>query len=215
MRLRLIPAAIALAAFTLPAAAQQFSADLVRTGAEQSPPGKIYVSEGKVRMENADGHGGALIADGAAGKTYVLMPQRKMYMDLATSGGKLAEALMPVDVDNPCPQWQKMAQAGEHETGSWSCKNLGDERVNGRTAVKYAATASDGKVHYAWLDRKLHFLVKTQDPDGDGMELRNIKEGAQPASLFEPPADYQKLDMGNMMQQMLQHMQQQQGAGHP
>jgi hypothetical protein len=32
------------------------------------------------------------------------------------------------------------------------------------------------------------------------MELRNIKEGPQPASLFEIPSDYTKFDMGSMMQ---------------
>jgi len=31
--------------------------------------------------------------------------------------------------------------------------------------------------------------------------MRNIQEGAQPASLFEIPAGYTKMDMGSMMQQ--------------
>jgi hypothetical protein len=32
-------------------------------------------------------------------------------------------------------------------------------------------------------------------------ELRNIQEGTQSASLFEIPAGYTKMDIGNMMQQ--------------
>jgi len=34
----------------------------------------------------------------------------------------------------------------------------------------------------------------------DSGELRNIQEGPQPASLFDPPSDYKKMDMGAMMQ---------------
>jgi hypothetical protein len=33
------------------------------------------------------------------------------------------------------------------------------------------------------------------------MELRNIQEGSQPASLFEIPAGYTKFDMGGAMRQ--------------
>jgi hypothetical protein len=35
---------------------------------------------------------------------------------------------------------------------------------------------------------------------GGGIELTNIKEGAQPASLFAIPAGYTRFDMGAMMQ---------------
>jgi hypothetical protein len=41
--------------------------------------------------------------------------------------------------------------------------------------------------------------VKWQGKDSGG-ELRNIQEGSQPASLFEVPAGYTKMDMGGMMQ---------------
>jgi hypothetical protein len=36
------------------------------------------------------------------------------------------------------------------------------------------------------------------------MELRNIKEAAQPAELFQIPADYKKLDASQMRQGMPQ-----------
>jgi hypothetical protein len=42
--------------------------------------------------------------------------------------------------------------------------------------------------------------VKTDDLNG-GIELHNIQEGSQPASLFEIPAGYTKFDMGAMMRQ--------------
>jgi hypothetical protein len=42
--------------------------------------------------------------------------------------------------------------------------------------------------------------VKWEGKSNSG-ELRNIQEGAQPASLFEIPAGFTKMDLGGMMQQ--------------
>ena len=41
--------------------------------------------------------------------------------------------------------------------------------------------------------------ASTGPKNGSG-EMQNIKEGPQPASLFEIPAGYTKMDMGGMMQ---------------
>jgi hypothetical protein len=191
-----------------PAVAQQFSADLVMQGREASP-GKIYVADGKVRMENVGGPG-VMLADARANSAYVLMPQQKMYLDMKMTG-RMTQVFMPVNPNNPCPQWQEMAKEAHKDASQWSCKRVGNETVNGRSTVKYQAASPQGEVHYAWLDTKLNFLMKTQDPDGKGMELKNIKEGAQPASLFEIPAGYQKMDMQQMMQQRMQ----QRGGGKP
>src|SRR5579872_1399382 len=102
-RLALIALAFA-AVISSPAAAQQFSADLVTAGKEAAP-GKIYVSNGKVRMENA-GARGTFLADARANTAYVLMPQQKMYMDMK-SAGRMTQVFMPVDPENPCPQCRK------------------------------------------------------------------------------------------------------------
>jgi hypothetical protein len=210
MTLRHAAIALGFACFiACPAAAQQFSADLVTTG-RQGGPAKIYVSDGKVRMENQSAGPGTMLADAHANTAYVLMPQQKMYIDMK-SAGRMTQVFMPVDPNNPCPQWQAMAKEGRKDTTDWTCKRIGSETVNGRSTVKYQAASPQGETHYAWLDTRLKFLVKTQDPDGKGMELQNIKEGAQPASLFEIPAGYQKMDMTQMMQQM----QQQRGGAKP
>ena len=77
----------------------------------------------------------------------------------------------------------------------------GPEIANGRPAEKWELTATMANqtinVH-VWLDAKWHFVVK-QESAGITGELANIKEGPQPASLFEIPSDYQKMDMGAMM----------------
>ena len=81
-----------------------------------------------------------------------------------------------------------------------SCHKVGNETINGRSTVKYEATSANGDVSHFWLDPKLRFPIKWQGKNSDG-EVRNIQEGAQPASLFEIPAGFSKMDMGAMMQQ--------------
>jgi hypothetical protein len=67
---------------------------------------------------------------------------------------------------------------------------VGNETVNGRSAVKDEATNSGGEPSSVRLDPKLRFPVKRQGKSSAG-ELRNIQEGAQSASLFEIPSPQQ------------------------
>ena len=69
--------------------------------------------------------------------------------------------------------------------------------MNGRATDKWEFTTK-GDTSTFWIDQKLHFPIKTQAGQAT-TELTNIKEGAQAASLFEIPSDYQKMDMGGMM----------------
>lgn len=70
--------------------------------------------------------------------------------------------------------------------------------VNGRDAVKYEGTSAEGENGAVWLDTKLRFVVEYKGKNSSD-ELRNIQEGSQAGSLFEIPADYQKMDVGGMM----------------
>ncbi len=92
---------------------------------------------------------------------------------------------------------RRLAENGDKQTGS--CHKVGNETVNGRNTVKYETTNASGDVKHFWLDPKLRFPVKW-DGKNNGGELRNIQEGPQPASLFEIPAGFTKMDMGGMMQ---------------
>jgi hypothetical protein len=205
----LAAAILALSITALPAlaTAQQFSADMVNA-AGSGPSGrsqKIYVQAGKIRMEGTGMKGGAVIADADAKTAIMLMPEQKAYFDMARMG-MMIQALRPVDPNNPCPQWQEMARmrpnGGENE-GAWTCQRIGPEQVNGRSTVKYEATSPKGEHITGWIDPKLKFLVKTESAQGRGMELRNIQEGPQQASLFEIPTDYRKMDMGDMIKRMM------------
>jgi hypothetical protein len=203
-----LAAALSLAAGS-PAAAQQFSADLVNTGedAGQGKAQKIYVADGKVRMEGGGVKGGALVADSAAKTAIMLIPEKRIYVDMARMAG-MVQVLMPVNPNDPCPQWQELmakgarGKPGAGDEGAWTCKRIGPDTVNGRSAIKYEAVSAKGEQNSGWIDPKLKFLIKSQNTQGRGMELRNIQEGPQQASLFEVPAGYQKVDIGQMMKQM-------------
>lgn len=74
--------------------------------------------------------------------------------------------------------------------------------VNGRSTDKWEFTDRKGVgSHTAWVDQKLGFPIRTQHRDGMTMELTNINEGPQPASVFQVPAGYEKFDLGRMMKQ--------------
>ena len=70
---------------------------------------------------------------------------------------------------------------------------LQGQKFEGKESTKNGVTTT------VWVDDKLHFPIKSQTSDGSSFELSNIKEGEQPASLFDPPADYRKIDLGGMM----------------
>ena len=77
---------------------------------------------------------------------------------------------------------------------------IGSDTVNGRSTVKYEGVSNKGEKAHIWVDTKLHCVIKADQATGGGIELRNIQEGPQPASLFEIPSGYTKFDMGAIMQ---------------
>ena len=187
-------------------AAQQFSADMVDLRPEGRPnKTKIYVNNDKVRLESQSAEGGdvvAMIWDEANKTRYMLMPSRHMYMDYSpVMAAKMPMYMFwhPSDINNACPEWQKMMEQMKNADKWGTCRKVGSDTVNGRSTVKYEGTNSEGKSGQIWIDSKLRWLSKVQSDDG-GMELRNIQEGSQPSSLFEVPAGYQKLDYGKMGQ---------------
>jgi hypothetical protein len=196
---------VACSSFAITLYAQQFSADLVDLHPDRHPvPGKIYVSNDKLRFESkSEGAGNiAMIWDTSRKTRYILMPERRMYMDYSPMmGSKMPEVpyLHPSDINDACPEWHKMAVELQHSEKWGTCRKVGSDTVNGRSAVKYEGSSTDGQTNTIWIDSKLRYVTKYQDEKG-GMELRNIQEGSQPASLFEIPAGYQKFDIGSMRQ---------------
>jgi hypothetical protein len=190
----LLPASFALAQ-------TEFSAEVVDTHKQgTTSQSKIYFAKDKIRFDSLDRDskgGGAFIMNLATQSMTVLMPQQHMYMEMPAEAGeqrKMFSFFRATDVENACGDWQKLAT-----NKGGTCHKVGNETVNGRNTVQYEGTNAKGEVSHVWLDPKLRFPVKWQGTNGGG-ELRNIQEGAQPASLFEIPAGFTKMDIGGMMQ---------------
>jgi len=159
--------------------------------------GKFYFGGTKTRMDmQTPGGSVSNITDVTEKKFYMIMHDRRMYMEYDMNkpvmgrGNKPAE-IRQYDPNNPCSVRE-----------GTTCKKVGSETVNGRACDKWEFMKGGKLQDTEWIDKKLHVSIKTLHPDGSGFEMQNVKEGTQPASTFDVPSGYQKLDMANMMQGM-------------
>ncbi len=137
--------------------AQDFTADAfnLRSGRENDVA-RIFVSGDKVRIEPTQQQGSPgtfVIWDTGGHHYFVVMPERRMYMDVASPMVQ-QQALAfwrPADVDNACPDWEKLAAQLKTKERLGSCRKIGSDTVNGRSAVKYEGSSSDGKTGNLWL----------------------------------------------------------------
>lgn len=173
----------------------QFSADMTMTSSRMPEPtkGKIFFDKGNMRMDMSSQRGEmSIIRDNSAKASYMLMHERKMYMEMKDGQRGMGRMMRPPDVkaydpSNPC--------AGEEGV---TCKKVGEETINGRDCDKWEFASADAmKNRTSWIDKKLHIPVKTVSADST-VEFSNIKEGPQDKSHFEVPSDYQKFDPAMM-----------------
>ena len=75
----------------------------------------------------------------------------------------------------------------------------GTEEVSGRKTEKWemTTTSPDGEsqVSYQWFDPELNMNIREYNAGGFKREMRNIKTGKQPATLFTVPAGYEEITM--------------------
>ncbi|WOJ90843.1 hypothetical protein RZS28_06055 [Methylocapsa polymorpha] len=187
-----------LSLFAPVAKASQFSADIISTKANGEPlssPGRLYVSGDKARIETPAVAGGFFVVDGTVNAAFFVRPAKKIFMD-AKQSSPLTQILVPVDPEDPCRKWQAMAvNAGATETGGeWRCDRADQETIEGRKAIAYSAVSPSQEQSIEWIDPGLKFLIRSQTNGGVTVDLKNIQEGPQPASLFEIPANFGKFD---------------------
>jgi hypothetical protein len=196
------------------AAAQEFSADqVVHDPTGRILKSKMYMSHGKVRIEDRDDTTGKnpnawdasiTIADLARGVVYQLIPNKKVYIE--QSGAMVRRKLTEFQISgDPCAiQVQSSTAAAAHPVPGQDgpkCAKLGSEVINGRTTDKWEITAKlGGQVFngHVWIDTHFHVPMKSE-AEGAESELQNLREGPQPDGLFEIPADYRKMDMRDML----------------
>lgn len=123
---------------------------------------------------------------------WIIAPQQKMYMEMSVQDPKARGLDVP---DND--------RISEYSYVS-------SEDIHGVRASKYKAVARDAQGSmvsgYLWISDEDKILVKMDLSEGRQravMELKDLKVGAQPDSLFDPPAGYQKVAFGGGMGGML------------
>jgi hypothetical protein len=190
------------------AGAQQFSAEFTETDtglATTSAPtssGKIYVSNGKVRIEASRFPGDYFLIDGEKGTAYLVKPSSRLFME-ARQSSPLTRLLVGVEPNNPCGEWQRMAivSGATEQDDHWHCERIGDEKIGNRTAIAYRAQSS-GQELVGWIDAGLRFPLKIQAEKIATLVLLNVQEGPQPGNLFEIPANYRKFDPRDLIERI-------------
>jgi hypothetical protein len=188
-----------------PAAAQQFSADVVtsRDGAA-TPAGRVWVLEGKVRIETPELPNGFFLVDAAKPSAYFVRPATRVYMD-ARQSSRLTRFFAPADPNDPCRRWQAMAElAGVAGQAVWRCEPTGQEMIKGRSVDVFRVNSGESHEFVAWLDRERRFPLRIKTADGGIIELEHIRDETQPVSLFELPREARKFDPEALVERIKQ-----------
>lgn len=197
-----------------------FSAELTDPGQPNKPSTKIYLANGKIRLESQDSSSlGALVLDPAHNSTLLINARGRRYIDagmftsvVTASVAPLIRFFRPAGTGDPCTSWnstvsQYHAFIGHAKSGTpphFTCRSLGTESVDGRPAHKWAFITSGEQADtgIVWINDQLHIVSRSMDPDGQ-MEMRNVSEGPQPASLFVAPPDYKKVSVTSIIGSMM------------
>jgi hypothetical protein len=185
------------AASAEPAPAREFSADIVTRDAAGSTVGtaaKLYVANGKVRIETPEAPAGFFLIDGDAGTALFVQPTQRVFMD-AKQSTRLTQIFVPFDSD-PCRQWRAAAESAGRlsAAGDWRCGRTDAAGVGRRGSIEYRVVTPDHESSQLWIDPDLEFPVRQRAADGTTIVLEHIRIGTQSASLFAVPLGSRKFD---------------------
>lgn len=188
----------------------EFSADMRLTdGSGQSQVVKLFVGNQRARLDRTATSGevngiSSLLIDFDHQFLYLVAPQSKMYMQIAGSNGspfyRGAWMFRPSSPDSPCGGW--VSEANQRGI-TLRCQQAGQDKVDGRTTQKWDAVIPEGGHGSIWYDPTLNFIVKvlrtSKEGNQSGYELQEIKEGAQPQKLFDPPSGYRQFTLNRLI----------------
>jgi hypothetical protein len=185
--------------------AQQFSAELVRSqDAVTTSAGHLRVSGDKVRIESPDLPDGFFLIDAEKPAAYFVRPGAGVFMD-AKQSSPLVRLFVPVDPDNPCRQWQAMAEiAALADQGDWRCESIAAETIGGRETIAYRAIPGTGRSFVGWIDRAWRFPLRIKTDDGVIVTADGISDEPQAATLFEIPKGARKFDPRALIERIKQ-----------
>ena len=180
----------------VPARAQQFAADLVNDAQDNAaalPAGRVRVLGDKVRLETSEIADGFFLIDVAKPAAYFVRPRARVFMD-ARQSSRLARTFVTVDPDDPCRQWQAMAEQAGLQEQNWRCERIGEEMIGGRNTIAYRAVSASGRQFSGWIDRERRFPLRIKTEDGTIVTAERVRDEPQPAELFQIPAGFRKFD---------------------
>jgi len=171
-----------------------YSAEQVRIkGGKTEKVGEIHVAPDKIRLEMRGPNGGGrmiVIVRKDKMVAYTVFPNQKKYVK---------QLLDEKDLEKRMGQLSKTMKGKEED--------LGTETVNGYECEKKRVETSmhimgrEIKTNATiWISDQMDFPLRTENDKGDITEMRNIKPGNQPDSLFEAPEGYK--EAANMMEIM-------------
>lgn len=161
---------------------------------KEKPAGYVYVAPEKTRMDipAPDGKGKMImIFRKDRMVTYSIFPGKEMYMERLLDEKDLGKRMGAFikDVKN------KEEALGTESVNGYKCKKKRVEttmNILGRNRTRTSTV---------WTSDMFDFPIRTESQEGDVMELRNIKPGKQPSSVFEVPSGYKKA--ANLMDIMM------------
>jgi hypothetical protein len=203
MRYAVIALLLASAMLARPAAAQQFSADIVDGTGKKA--GRLYVAADKARIEAVEFPDGFFLVDGAAGAAWFVRPAQRSFM-AAQQSSRLTRLFVPLDPGDPCRRWQAMAETAGIAApgGRWQCDVQGHEPVAGRDAVEYRVAAPGQGALRAWVAPELRIALRLETADGAVFVLEQVASAPQPAALFAIPSGYRKFDPRQLIERLKQ-----------
>ncbi|HXI09684.1 MAG TPA: hypothetical protein VNK06_02670 [Thermodesulfobacteriota bacterium] len=170
----------------LPEPLVEYSADTVVTTGGRVTLGKVYHAPYMERQEERTGGRTQVVITRMDLKlVWILMPSERSYVELPVSEA-MGRSKSPVDLD-------------------YKYTTVGPDFVNGTLTTKSSmqATAPDGTAYegYIWVTRegilvKMTSRVRGMPGTEYSMELKRLRTGAQPRSLFNVPKGYRKLAPG-------------------
>lgn len=164
--------------------AKQYSADMTITSNQGFNMTSHTAMDGdKVRSDMQ-------MSNGMAVSTIIRKDQKKLYHILVAQKMVMVADFDPTKMDNASAVVN--GPKGKFEL-------VGPDSVDGVAATKYKVT-SDGKVSYFWIDTTTKNPLQMAAEDGSyTVRWKNYKPGPQDASLFEPPAGYQVMNVPSGM----------------
>ncbi len=147
-------------------AGAEFAADTQQRGpGGQVSSGKMFVGDGKVRIEMAaQGQKLVRITDEKRRVEWVLFPEQKNYLERKAG----------IDQVGPAPDPAAFAADPCAGATGLTCRKVGEETMTGRPTVKWEITGSQqGKpvTSTQWIDKERGIPLRQEFPDGGKMTL--------------------------------------------